>query len=122
MVVARMQPHFRVDDEQKKVRFADCLIDLSPNLDVHRQARIVSNAAGVDEPECLPRPVGLGEVAVASRPRFLGHNRGVVPDDAVEQLGFSDVRTTNQCNDGNAHAAASATRGSPSWTSTSMKS
>ena len=54
------------------------------------------------------------EMPVARRARFFGDDRAVVADDAVEQRGLSDVRPADQCDDGNAHAAASATRGSPS--------
>ena len=62
------------------------------------------------------------EVAVARRSRFLGDDGAFVADDAIEQRRLPDVRAADQCNNRNAHAAASATRGSPSCTSTSMKS
>ena len=69
-----------------------------------------------------PGPIGLREMAVARRSRFLRNDRAVVSDDAVEQRRLPDVGTTNQCDNRSVHAATSATRGSPSWTNTSMKS
>src|SRR5262249_42570461 len=119
VVIAWMQAYSRVDDEQQQIRFADRFIDLATNLDVHRHARIIGNAAGIDEPERTPGPVGLGKMAVARGARFFGDDRAVVADDPVEQRRLADVGPADERDDGNrAHAAT----GSPSCTSTSTKS
>ena len=98
-----------VDDEQQKIRFADGLLDLSSDLDIHRLLWIVRDAAGVDEPERPPVPIGARKVPVAGRTRLLRDDRRLAPDNAIEERGFSDVRPSEKSNNGDAgrtHAAA----------------
>src|SRR5437773_461782 len=120
----------RIDDEEQQICFADRLLDLPSDLDVHRMLRIVGDSTGVHEPECAPVPIRSREVAIACRAGFLGYNGRVTPDDAVEERGFSDVGAPEERDDGNGdvfHAAASPSRvdecsTSVSPASTSMKS
>src|SRR4051812_3725051 len=118
-----MEPHLCVNDKQQEVSFTDRLVDLTSDLDVHWRARVVGNTARVDQPECPACPIGLSEVTIARRARFLGHNRAFVADDAIEERRLPDVRPSDERDHRNAaHAATSASRGSPSCTRTSMKS
>src|SRR5687768_100956 len=118
-----MDADLRVDDEEGHVRLFDRGRDLTANLAVHWRARIVGQSAGVDEPERPAIPLGTREVAIARRPRFLGDDRAVVADDAVEQRGLADVGAPDERDDRDAHAACGpVSAGSPSWASTSMKS
>ncbi len=109
---------------KQKIRFPDRFVDLAADLPVHWRARIVGDAAGVDEPEWTPCPLRLSEVPIARRAGLLRHDRGVVLDDAVEERGFADVRSADQCHDWNAHAAAPSRRAAPvpSCVRTSTKS
>src|SRR6185295_16759316 len=124
---ARVDADARVDDEENQIRFADRLTDLTADLDVHWRARIVGDAAGVDEPEMTPGPIGLREVAIARRAGFLGDDGAVVADDAIEERRLADVRPSDECDDGDCHVWAtrrlgdSATRLPSSCASTSMK-
>ena len=109
-----MHADLRIDDEQQQVGLVDRLVHLPPDLDVHRHARIVGDAAGVDEPELRGRPFGSREMAVARRARLLADDRAVVADDAVEERRLPDVRPADERDDRNVHAATAASRGSPS--------
>jgi hypothetical protein len=107
--VARVQPGARVDHEQQEIRLGDGLLHLPPDLDVHRVLRVLHDAAGIDEPEVAPRPVGSREVPVARGARFVGDDRGVATDDAVEQRRLADVGPPDQGDDRDiesAHRAA----------------
>src|SRR4051812_31411671 len=81
-----------IDDKEQQVRFADGVIDLLADLDVHWRALVVVDATGVHQPEAVPRPLGLGEIPVASGSRLLGDNGRVLADDAIEKLGLPDIR------------------------------
>ena len=91
---------------REQVRLVRSPRHLAADLEVHRRLRIVGQSAGVDEPERAAVPLGHREMAVARRPRLLGDDGAVVPDDAIEQRGLSDVRPPDECDDWNAHAGA----------------
>jgi len=120
--IARMHAHLRVEEQHHEICFFDRLLHLLADLEIHRERGILGETAGVDEPELAARPIGLREMSVAGRSRFLGNDGAFVAHDSIEQRRLPNVGATNQCNNRSVHAATSATRGSPSWTSTSMKS
>src|SRR6266550_1931169 len=104
-----MQACLCVHDHQEQIGLGDCFHHLPANLQIHRHARVVSNAACVDEPEFLAVPFGHGEVAIASRSRFVADDRALIADDAVEQSRFSDVRASDDRDDRSAETAHAAT-------------
>ena len=79
--VARMHADLRVDDEQHHVGLFDGLRNLFADLDVHRNGRVLAEAAGVHEPERAAVPLGACIVTVARRAGLVAHDRGVAADD-----------------------------------------
>ena len=113
-----MQPGLRVDHQHQKIGFLDRLQHLTLDLEVHRNVRIVGQPAGVDQPELTAVPFGAREMAVARGARLVADDGAVLTDDAVEQRGLADVRTPDERDYGNAHAATAV----GSFSRTSMKS
>jgi hypothetical protein len=103
--VARVRADLRVDDEQQQVRLVDRLAHLLPDLDVHRHALVVGEAAGVDEPERAPVPLDAAEMAVAGGPGLVAHDGRVLADEAVEERRLAHVGAADQGDDGETHAA-----------------
>ena len=113
-----------VHHREEQVGLVDRLEDLLADLRVHGAPRVLGQSAGVDEPERPAGPVGAREVAVPRRPRLVGDDRRVVSDNAVEERRLADVRTADDGDHRQSHAAAApdATLPAPSGASASMKS
>jgi hypothetical protein len=122
VIVARMQASLGVDHEQEEIGFGDRLVNLAPDFELHRRARIVGHAAGVDEPVGVPRPLGAREMPVACGPGLVGHDGRVVTHQSIEQRRLTDVRPSDQRNDRNVHAAIPRSDSTSSDVNTSMKS
>src|SRR5262245_5920137 len=68
--VARMESRPGVDHKEEQGRFADGLIHLAPDLELHWRARIVGDTSGIDEPEVLPCPIRARKMTVPSGTRL----------------------------------------------------
>src|SRR6476619_7098181 len=104
-----MKPCLCVNDHQEEISFSDCLHHLPADFQVHRNTRIVSNAARIHEPELSPTPFGHGEMTIARRSRLLAHDCTVIANDPVEQRRLSDVGPPDDCNDWNVYTGHAAT-------------
>ena len=103
--IARMQSDFGVDDHQQQIGLANRLDDLAPDLEVHRNVRIVGQPAGIHQPELPAVPVRAREMAIARGARLVADDRAVIADDAVEKGRLADVRPADDCNYRDIHAA-----------------
>src|SRR4051812_47878003 len=113
-----MQSVLRIDDEHQQVRLFNCLEDLSLDLDIHRHPRIVSQSAGINQPELTPVPIRASEVTITRGASFVAHDCAVLTNNAVEERGLADVGSTDERYHGEVHASTPLS----SDESTSMKS
>src|SRR3954464_15505447 len=100
-----MKAGFGVYDEHQEIGLLDRLQHLALDLHVHWDARIVGEAAGVDQPELASVPLRPREMPVSSRTCFLADDGAVLADDAVEKRGLADIGTPDQGDDRQIHAA-----------------
>jgi hypothetical protein len=68
-----------------------------------RELVVFLQTAGVDHRELDPRPVGRAIDAIARRTRLVLDDRAPLADQAVEQGGFPNVRTSDDGDDGLCH-------------------
>ena len=100
-----METGFGIHHEHQEIRLFNGLKHLTLDLKVHRNAGVVGQAAGVDEPELAAVPLCAREMPVACGSCFLADNRAVLTDDAVEERRLADVWTPNQGDHRQIHAA-----------------
>jgi hypothetical protein len=99
-----MQTGLRVDNQHEEIGFLNRLQHLSLDLDIHRNAGVVGQSAGIDQPELTSIPVGAREMAIPGRASLVADYRAVIADDAVEKRGLPDVGTSDECDDRKVHA------------------
>ncbi len=92
----------RVDEEQHDVGRLDGGLDLAADLGVEIVAAR-QPAAGVDQQELDPEPLGLGLVAVAGDAGAILDDGHLFADDAVEQRALADVGPPDDDNGGQRH-------------------
>ena len=114
--VERRDPFLEIQHEQREVRFLDRVIGL-----LHDLAQDGLGARGIDparvhEQEAAAAPGGLGVVAIAGQPRKLVHDGLTLAQDAVEERGFSDVRSPDDRDDGKHRGQAAWGESKPIWT------
>jgi hypothetical protein len=102
--VTGVHPHLGVAHEEHEVRLFNRLHDLVANGEIHGQIGILDEPAGIDEPEVVPRPLGLAEVPIARGARLVTDDGGGLTDDAVEEMRLAHVGATDNGNDGETHA------------------
>ena len=91
--------HGGVDDEQHRIGHRDRELRLLRDLLRHALC-IRDPAAGVDQHELTTIPVRVVRDAIAGDARNVLHHGLPAAQDAVDQRGFADVRTTHHCHHG----------------------
>jgi len=74
-----------IDHEKQEISFRDRLIYLSPDLYIHRNARVFRYPASIHEPECTPVPFRPGKMPVSRSACFVADNGRVSPGNSVEK-------------------------------------
>ena len=104
LLVARPHAGARVDDEHRHLRVGQRGARLVLDRDGERVLVVEVHAAGVDQRERAPVPVGLELLAVARDPRPLVHDRLARLGEAVDQRRLAHVGVAD---DGDLHASIS---------------
>src|SRR6476620_11811177 len=100
-----MQSCLRVDDKHQEIGLADCLDDLTPNLEVHREMWIVEKPACIDEPELTAVPFRASEVTVTCGAGLSAHNCTAVSDYAIDECRLAYIGAPDEGDYWNIHAA-----------------
>ena len=115
------QPGARVDDEHGHLRVGERRARLVLDRDRERIVVVEVDAAGVDQRERAPVPLGLELLAVARDARALVHDRLARLREPVDERGLADIRIAD---DGDLHASISfaSTTSVRIWSSTPSRS
>ncbi len=113
--VHRVEAFLPVDQQHHEVRLLHRQVHLPADGAVHRVARVGHQAAGIDQPEAPPAPVGGAEMPVARRPGLVGDDGPATADESVEQGGLPHVRAAHDGDGRHAHAGTGAASASVKW-------
>ena len=118
LLVARAQAGAGVDHEQRDLRVGQRGARLVLDRDRQRIVVVEVHAAGVDQREAAPVPVGRELLAVARDPGALVHDRLAALREAVDERRLADVRIAD---DRDLHASTSlaSTASVTIWSTTS---